>query len=530
MFENKVEKCSVRKSGITKKATILSLALSTFAGLGVAYANSGYEVRVIRENSDKRYYTVGLTVEQLFEKENISLHPKDIVSVDLSTEIYEDIKINIDPVEVVEFIIDEEFSIFFATNQRNITLALNEFRESMHYNFYLSEGQSPISDISNNMQIHVSTAEGDKVEYSSLALGTASKTFEAIASKNPSISVNQKNTISEQVSNMMNVSSDAYESGRGDYSVYVSVDGNWKVYKTNSVTISEFLSNNGIELSEKCEIDVKLDSKIVRDTIIHIDEAETINFVIDGQEISHKTNKNNIQDVIKELEEEQNIVLMLDENDLTNVKIDEKVQNDMTIDINTIEEKFIANQEDIAFKTNYVENDELIEGKEVLKTVGQNGTREITIRETYRKDEFLSSEVVSDIIILEPVDQVIEIGTKYVENTIKTPNGTYFIEKEILMHSTAYTADYKSTGKSEGDRGYAITASGMTAQVGVVAVDTSVIPFGTKLYIEGYGYAVAGDTGGAIKGNKVDVFLDTYEEAMAYGVKQVKVYILGEEI
>ena len=73
----------------------------------------------------------------------------------------------------------------------------------------------------------------------------------------------------------------------------------------------------------------------------------------------------------------------------------------------------------------------------------------------------------------------------------------------------------------------------MKAQYGVVAVDPSVIPLGTKLYIEAvdgswtYGYAVAGDTGGAIKGNRIDLFFNSNAEAMSFGRRQAKVYVLN---
>ena len=76
------------------------------------------------------------------------------------------------------------------------------------------------------------------------------------------------------------------------------------------------------------------------------------------------------------------------------------------------------------------------------------------------------------------------------------------------------------------------TATGIPARYGVVAVDPSVIPLGTRLYIEAadgswtYGTAVAADTGGAVKGNKLDVFLETRAEAIQFGVRQATVYIL----
>ena len=66
----------------------------------------------------------------------------------------------------------------------------------------------------------------------------------------------------------------------------------------------------------------------------------------------------------------------------------------------------------------------------------------------------------------------------------------------------------------------------MIAGRGVVAVDPSVIPLGTHLYVEGYGYAVAGDTGGNIRGRRVDLCYNTYDEAIRFGRQQVRVFIL----
>ncbi|MGE7943125.1 LysM peptidoglycan-binding domain-containing protein [Lysinibacillus xylanilyticus] len=95
--------------------------------------------------------------------------------------------------------------------------------------------------------------------------------------------------------------------------------------------------------------------------------------------------------------------------------------------------------------------------------------------------------------------------------------------KEITVEASAYTAS------CEGCTG--ITATGINLKTNpnakVISVDPAVIPLGSKVYVEGYGEAIAGDTGGAIKGNRIDVFFPSQQDAINFGVKKLKVTILN---
>ncbi|WP_107839369.1 3D domain-containing protein [Metasolibacillus meyeri] len=94
---------------------------------------------------------------------------------------------------------------------------------------------------------------------------------------------------------------------------------------------------------------------------------------------------------------------------------------------------------------------------------------------------------------------------------------------EMVVTATAYTAYCKGCS---GTTAYGIDLRANPNQK-VIAVDPRVIPLGTKVWVEGYGEAIAGDTGGAIKGHKIDVFIPEYENAMQWGVKTVKIKVLN---
>ena len=104
------------------------------------------------------------------------------------------------------------------------------------------------------------------------------------------------------------------------------------------------------------------------------------------------------------------------------------------------------------------------------------------------------------------------------EDLVETPNGYVPYTQVLGMEATAYLPTDGS--------GAGITAMGIPATYGVVAVDPDVIPLGTKVYIPGYGEALAADTGGAIYGYKIDLCMEDYWQAMDFGRRNVTVFVL----
>jgi 3D (Asp-Asp-Asp) domain-containing protein len=140
--------------------------------------------------------------------------------------------------------------------------------------------------------------------------------------------------------------------------------------------------------------------------------------------------------------------------------------------------------------------------------------------------------------VLQPMEPKVVVAYKHVEGAEAIPTveqileerakpGTYnepplIYEKVMTMSSTAYEPGPTSCGRGCSGR----TSIGLQAGYGVVAIDPRVIPYGTRLYIENYGYAVAGDTGGAIKGRRIDLGFMTVDECFNWGRRKVKVYVI----
>lgn len=98
--------------------------------------------------------------------------------------------------------------------------------------------------------------------------------------------------------------------------------------------------------------------------------------------------------------------------------------------------------------------------------------------------------------------------------------------RTLTMEITAYSEHYESCGKLPTDPAYGITASGEKVRKGIVAADTRVIPMHSLIEIEGYGRFEVKDTGSAIQGNKLDIYLPSHQEAVKFGRRKAKVHII----
>lgn len=136
-------------------------------------------------------------------------------------------------------------------------------------------------------------------------------------------------------------------------------------------------------------------------------------------------------------------------------------------------------------------------------------------------------EMYETISVLESKNKELRKEVKQLSEIKKVSRGTINTNNYLgEFEATAYDLSFESCGKHPDHPQYGITASGTQAREGVIAVDPKVIPLGTKLYVEGIGEVVAEDKGGAIKGKKIDIFMEYNKACFDWGRRKVKVWLV----
>ncbi|MBP3381083.1 MAG: G5 domain-containing protein [Clostridia bacterium] len=227
--------------------------------------------------------------------------------------------------------------------------------------------------------------------------------------------------------------------------------------------------------------------------------------------------------------------LALGDADKLNVSADRFVSNELAVEITRVSYKEYQKTFSLSYKTQVKYTSALRQGATKVERAGVTGSKVVTYRQYLEDGKVVSTETVKTEVTKQPVDKVVLKGTKVGKVVSEAPFDIALdsagqplnYKKKLSGTATAYTSD-------RGDSG-AWTATGRRAQVGVVAVDPRVIPYGTKLWIVSedgkivYGYAIAGDTGGAVRSGKVlvDLYYDTYGECSSFGRRKMNVYVIG---
>ncbi len=196
----------------------------------------------------------------------------------------------------------------------------------------------------------------------------------------------------------------------------------------------------------------------------------------------------------------------------------DRVRDGSKISVTRVTDKIVSESQQIAFETVKTFTHSLRPGVVRQAKQGVPGQRVIHYRVRLEDGVQVSRTQISSIVAKRPVSQVMEIGSR----GRYTSRGAWRTARVLTMSASAYEPGPRSCGRYATGR----TATGLKAGYGVAAVDPRVIPMGTRLYVEGYGYAVAADRGRAIKGYRIDLCYNTVREALQFGRRTVKVHVL----
>ena len=319
------------------------------------------------------------------------------------------------------------------------------------------------------------------------------------------------------------------------------VDGKPIKLVTYQKTFGSALKKSHINIDVKDKIDKSLNSKIVNNDIITINRAVNFKVFVDNKELNIKSSE---KDITQMLASQKIAIRPLDK---VSPSVESKLSSGMAITITRVKTETINQTKSIDFKTVIKKDNKILESKSNISQNGINGEKTITLNVTYENGKEVTRKFVKETLVKESKSKIIVQGTmpavSYSRGNISnTPTKTL---KKTTSKTSVNTAIVKAASNASGKTLYVkataycasdganntYTASGAKAVhnpngYSTIAVDPTVIPLGTKLYVEGYGNAIAADKGSAVKGNYIDLFFNTREEAVNFGVKHLKVQIL----
>lgn len=282
--------------------------------------------------------------------------------------------------------------------------------------------------------------------------------------------------------------------------VTAAINGEKFEFESKAHTVEGFLEENDIEFSEGDYVSQPLTAYISDGMKIKIDHATDFKITADGKTRKYRTLANTVSEALKD----KNV--KVGRNDIVEPGLDELLTKDMKIVIKRVKIKEETKEEKIEFKTVTKDDSSLDEGTTKVVTEGVEGKAKVTYKVTYVDGVESSRSEISRETLTAAVDKVVANGTR-----INFDGQSY--SRKLVVKAYAYHT------------GGGWTAMSTPARVGEIAVDPSVIPLGSEVYIEGVGARRAEDTGGNIVGNTIDIYMGSNAECISWGVRYVTIYI-----
>lgn len=300
----------------------------------------------------------------------------------------------------------------------------------------------------------------------------------------------------------------------------IEVDGEPKEIWTTEEKVADILAEANVAVTEHDKLSVDLDKQLTEGQTIAVDKAFNV-VVVDGANKEQKIWS--VKQTVAEMLKQNNI--KLNEFDRLNTKETALVAPGTKVAITRVEKKVDTVEEEVDFAVEQKNDTSLLKGEEKVVTEGVKGKVERTYEVVTENGKIVAKNLQKENVTKEPTKKVVAVGTKEKPVVVSRGNDSAAPSggREFYVEATAYTA------YCEGCSGITATGIDIRSNPGIklIAVDPNVIPLGSRVWVEGYGYAIAGDTGGAIKGNIIDLLVSSKQEAVNWGRRQVRIKVLN---
>ncbi|MDY6878455.1 MAG: ubiquitin-like domain-containing protein [Chloroflexota bacterium] len=293
-------------------------------------------------------------------------------------------------------------------------------------------------------------------------------------------------------------------------------DGRATTLYTTAPTVGEALRQVGLTLYLADNVQPGMGERMSAGRHVYVDRSIPVTVQVDGRIFRTRTHRERVSEVMADL----GIVLI--GQDYTTPTLDAPLGEDTTIRVIRVSERFLIEQEPIPFESVWQPDPDLeIDHQRVLQE-GARGIFERRIRIRYEDGYEIARAVEDEYIAVPPTTKIMGYGTQIVVRTLDTPSGPVEYWRVIRMLATSYSAS--TAGTPTTSSWYGRTATGMKMRHGIVAVDPRVVNLRSNVYVPGYGTGIAGDTGGAIKGRRIDLGYD--DDNLVLWYRWVDVYLL----
>jgi uncharacterized protein YabE (DUF348 family) len=274
-------------------------------------------------------------------------------------------------------------------------------------------------------------------------------------------------------------------------------DGVARTLHTTATTVGQVLQEHEVSLFLGDQVMPGLQGRITPGMTVEIHRSVPVQIEVDGRLIRTRTRAESVAGLLGQ----EGIALV--GKDRAEPDLAETVEPNMMVRVTRVREELVVEFDPIPFETVWVSDPEVEIDNIRLVREGQVGLNKRRYRVIYENDQEMERFLEDSWAAQPPITKTMAYGTKIIVRTMETPDGTIEYWRKMRVYTTSYKPS--SCGKPPDHPRYGYTRLGWKLKKGIVAVDPTVIPLRTKMYVPGYGLAAAGDTGGGVKGKFVDL-------------------------